>query len=127
MVHTPPQIFDHNVWRQNRNRAAGGYTDAAFLKDLASARLSERLEIVRRDFTDILDLGCHTGQMGAALPARFHTASLAYIQTDTSPGFVARAASVNEFAKASPVMSDELLPVAPASCDAILSSCICTG
>ena len=122
MEQTPPQIFDPTVWRYNRTRAAGGYAESAFLKELASARLAERLEIVRRAFTDILDLGCHTGQMGAALPSRLRSPSLVYIQTDSAPGFVARAAAANDFAKDSPVMTDELLPVQAASCDAVLSS-----
>ena len=72
MIQTPPQIFDRLVWKYNRDRVATGYKKAAFLKELACARLAERLELVRRNFTNILDLGCHGGQMGAALPKRFH-------------------------------------------------------
>ena len=123
MAQTPPQIFNSTIWQQNRDRAARtGFAQAAFLKELACTRLAERLELVKRDFTDILDLGCHSGQMGAALPSRFHQQPLHLTQTDTSALFVQQAASANPFAQASLVMTDELLPVEQASCDAVLSS-----
>ena len=68
MVQKPPQIFNRLAWQHNRDRAAAGYEKTAFLKELACARLAERLELVRRNFSDILDLGCHGGQM--ARPCR---------------------------------------------------------
>ncbi|HCD63657.1 MAG TPA: SAM-dependent methyltransferase, partial [Alphaproteobacteria bacterium] len=123
MAQTPPQIFNSTIWQQNRDRAARtGFAQAAFLKELACTRLAERLELVKRDFTDILDLGCHSGQMGAALPSRFHQQPMHLTQTDASALFVQQAASANPFAQASLVMTDELLPVEQASCDAVLSS-----
>ena len=123
MAQTSPQIFNSTIWQQNRDRAARtGFAQAAFLKELACTRLAERLELVKRDFTDILDLGCHSGQMGAALPSRFHQQPIHLTQTDTSALFVQQAASANPFAQASLVMTDELLPVEQASCDAVLSS-----
>ena len=123
MAQTPPQIFNSTRWRQNRDRAAkSGFAQAAFLKELACTRLAERLDLVKRDFSDILDLGCHSGQMGAALPARFHQHPLRLTQTDASDCFVQQAATANPFAQNSIVMTDELLPVEQASCDAVLSS-----
>ena len=122
MAQTQAQIFNSSAWRENRDRAAhAGFAEAAFLKEMACTRLAERLEIVRRDFEDVLDLGCHGGQMGAALPPRLRTTSLALVQTDPAPAFVRQAEQTNDFAKASRVMTDELLPVEPASCDAVLS------
>lgn len=123
MVQTPPQIFNAARWQQNRDRAARtGFAEAAFLKELACARLAERLELVRRDFTDILDLGCHSGQMGAALPPQFQARDLRFSQADPSAVFVQQAAQANPFAQNSYLMTDELLPVELASCDAVLSS-----
>ena len=120
MVQTPPRIFDRSAWLHNRDRAAAGYEKTAFLKELACARLAERLDLVRRDFTDILDLGCHGGQMSAALPARFHERSVKITQTDPSAAFVQRARVANPSVQKNLVMSDEILPIAPDSCDAVV-------
>ena len=122
MVQTPPRIFDRSAWLHNRDRAATGYEKAAFLKELACARLAERLELVRRDFTHILDLGCHGGQMSPALPARFHEQSVKITQTDPSAAFVQRAKVANPSVQKNLVMSDDILPIAPTSCDAVLSA-----
>ena len=122
MAQTPPNIFDSLAWQYNRDRAAVGFAEASFLKELACERLAERLELVRRNFTDILDLGCHSGQMGRALSARFHEQSLRRIQTDTSPGFVQQAKRATPFVQNSIVLTDVALPTPPASCDAVLSA-----
>ena len=115
-------MFSSTIWQQNRDRAARtGFAQAAFLKELACARLAERLELVKRDFTDILDLGCHSGQMGVALPSRFHQQPLHLTQTDTC-SFCSAGGERHPFAQASLVMTDELLPVEQASCDAVLSN-----
>ena len=95
MTQTPPEIFDHKRWVRQRNKAAAGFSDFAFLKELATDRLIERLQIVRRQFVDILDYGCHSGQMAAALsempapPTGFHL-----IQADHAAEF-ARLAQKN--------------------------------
>lgn len=122
MVQTPPQIFDRFAWQQNRDRAATGYAKTTFLKELACARLAERLQLVRRNFSDILDLGCHGGQMGEALPALFHDQPIKLTQTDPSATFIQQAMAANPSAQNNFVMSDDNLPVAPASYDAVLSA-----
>ena len=122
MVQTLPQIFDRLAWQHNRDRAATRYAKAAFLKELACARLAERLELVKRNFTDILDLGCHGGQMGSALPARFHDQPIKLTQTDPSATFIQQARAANPYAQNNLVMTDDILPVAPASYDAVLSA-----
>ena len=122
MVQTPPKIFNRLAWQHNRNRAANGFAKTAFLKDLACARLAERLELIRRNFRDILDLGSHSGQMVAALPARFHDQSIKLTQTDPSAAFIQLARAANPSVQNNFVMSDDVLPVAPASCDAVLSA-----
>ena len=67
MPEQTPQIFNHQAWIAQRNRAAASFGAFEFLKKLAAERLAERLQIVRRDFIDILDFGCHTGQVSRAL------------------------------------------------------------
>ena len=56
MTQTPPEIFDHKRWVRQRDKAAAGFADFAFLKELATERLIERLQIVRRQFVNILDI-----------------------------------------------------------------------
>ena len=41
MSEQPPKIFNHNRWIEQRNKAAAGFADFAFLKQLATVRLAE--------------------------------------------------------------------------------------
>ena len=60
---TVPILFDQMLIRQHRQRAAPKYSDFAFLKDDAVARLVDRLELMRRDFDLCLDIGAHDGRL----------------------------------------------------------------
>ena len=60
---TVPILFDQMLIRQHRQRAAPKYSDFAFLKDAAVARLADRLELMRRDFDLCLDIGAHDGRL----------------------------------------------------------------
>ncbi len=60
-VTTPPEIFDRARRRARRDRAAPHFADAAFIRDWMIEGIGERLDVVRRDFTDVLDLGCFDG------------------------------------------------------------------
>ena len=60
---TVPILFDQQLIRQHRQRAAPSYADFAFLKDAAAARLADRLELMRRDFDLCLDVGAHDGRL----------------------------------------------------------------
>ena len=60
---TVPILFDQQLIRQHRQRAAPSYADFAFLKDAAAARLADRLELMRRDFDLCLDIGAHDGRL----------------------------------------------------------------
>ena len=125
MIAQRPILFDHVGWRRMRERAATDFANVAFLKELACARLSERLEIVQRNFTDILDYGCHNGEMGQALPTKMksrETSELCLSQCDISPTFVAKAAITNPFASHNFVLEDELLPLISQSYDGIVSA-----
>ena len=56
-------LFDQQLIRQHRQRAACKYSDFAFLKDAAAARLADRLDLIRRDFDLCLDVGAHDGRL----------------------------------------------------------------
>ena len=58
-----PILFDQQLIRQHRQRAAPRYSDFAFLKDAAAARLADRLELMQRDFDLCLDVGAHDGRL----------------------------------------------------------------
>lgn len=58
---TPPEIFDRARRRARRDRAAPRFADASFIRDWMLEGIAERLDAVRRDFTDVLDLGCFDG------------------------------------------------------------------
>ena len=53
-----PEIFSPLARRQRRDRAAAGFDDFRFLYDFMREGIEERLGAVKRDFTDMLDLGC---------------------------------------------------------------------
>lgn len=61
-----PQLIDSVAHRRYRNRAASGFGAVNFLKQAAADRLADRLEIVRRRFPLVLDLGAHHGEMAKA-------------------------------------------------------------
>lgn len=55
---TASDIFDRAARRQRRDRAAqGDYPAHAFLRDVMVEGLLERLDAVKRDFIDLLDIG----------------------------------------------------------------------
>jgi NADH dehydrogenase [ubiquinone] 1 alpha subcomplex assembly factor 5 len=60
-------LFDRRAWCLHRDRAAGGVD---FLHKEAAARLTDRLDLVNRDFAAVLELGAHSGALGRALAGR---------------------------------------------------------
>src|SRR5687767_13785215 len=99
------EIFSRAARRRRRDRAAPGYAGFAFLRGHMLEGLLERLDAVRREFRDVLDLGSFAGDL--AIPG----ARIAHVDA----GF--------GFAKASGgVQGDEdRLPFADASFDLVVS------
>ncbi|QNA83530.1 methyltransferase domain-containing protein [Sphingomonas sp. So64.6b] len=58
---TPPDIFDRNLRRLRRDRAAPDYPAHDFLRAAMLDGIAERLASVTRTFSDTLDLGCFDG------------------------------------------------------------------
>jgi SAM-dependent methyltransferase len=102
-----PAIFDRNARRRHRDRAESRFAEHDFVHAAMLDGLAERLDAVKRDFTDILDLGSWTGGFLAPPGARV---------ARTDPGFA--------FARASGgVQADEdRLPFADASFDCVVSA-----
>lgn len=113
-VPDPLLVFDRQLLRRRRGRAARGWKDHDFLKREVAARVVERLDDVRRTFPLALDLGCHGDEIAGALSERTTVERL--IRADLGFDF-ARAAR-----GPAAVADEEALPFAPASFDLVLSA-----
>ena len=70
---SPAGLFDQRAWRAHRNRAAPGVAAPGavdFLHDEIAERLLDRLDLVNRDFADVLDLGARNGVLAERLARR---------------------------------------------------------
>jgi SAM-dependent methyltransferase len=108
-----PAVFDRATLRWRRTRAARRLGEVDFLIRAAADRLLERLGDVRRTFALALELGCHTGQIGAALQGSARIGHL--IQADLSHGMVLRADGLRL------VADEEALPFGRGCLDLVLS------
>jgi NADH dehydrogenase [ubiquinone] 1 alpha subcomplex assembly factor 5 len=108
-------LFDRRAWRAHRDRAAqlpGGRVD--FLDREVAERLVDRLDLVNRDFTAILDLGARDGTLGRVLAARNNDALV--VSAEPSWRLLRRAPSPRICA------DPELVPFCDASFDLVASS-----
>ncbi len=64
------KVFDRGAVRRHRERASPGFAGHRFLVAEVAERLADRLSDVTREFTAALDLGCHSGELAAALKGR---------------------------------------------------------
>jgi NADH dehydrogenase [ubiquinone] 1 alpha subcomplex assembly factor 5 len=117
MTAEPPgiEIFDRGLVRRRRERAAAGFDAVDFLAREVAERLAERLDGIERRFPLVLDLGCHTGQLGRALVGRGGIETL--ISADLAAGMAARAG------RPALAADEELLPFAHGRLD-LIASCL---
>ena len=119
MTDVPPQLFNMKKLTRNRQRAAADFGSFSFLKDAAVERLEDKLMLVRRSFSDVLDVGCHTGQVAQMLLSCGKlTEENKILQTDISSAFCQIAEAV---APAS-ISHAETLPAEAAQYDAVVSA-----
>jgi len=102
-----PEIFDRAARRLRRDRAAPIYAEHDFLRAAMLDGIAERLDAVKRDFADILDLGCFDG---AFVPPP----NSGVTRIDAGRLFAARAGGIRA--------DEDLLPVEPESFDLIVSA-----
>lgn len=104
---TAPEIFSRTARRRRRDRAMPGYAAHDFLRAAMLDGIAERLDSVKRDFADVLDLGCFDASFAPPPGAR-----------------VARIDAGFAFARAcGGVQGDEdRLPFADASFDLVVSA-----
>ena len=109
-------VFDRAAVRAHRDRAAAGFAGRGdFLVREVGERLVGRLEDVKRRFARVLDLGCHSGQLGPML--RRQAAPDLFIEADLSWAMVARASG-----HARLVADEEWLPIRADSLDLVVST-----
>ncbi len=109
-------VFDRRLVRRHRDRAAATLDAHDFLFREAAERLADRLDDVMRKFPLALDLGCHGGEIAAALRGRGGIETL--VQCDLSAAMARRAAADGRPTLAA---DEELLPFAPESFDLVIS------
>ncbi|MGE4065118.1 MAG: methyltransferase domain-containing protein [Rhodospirillaceae bacterium] len=112
------QVFDRKLVQWRRERAAADFSAADFLIRESAGRLADRLLDVTRTFPLALDLGCHTGALGAFLAGSPKIGSL--IQCDFSPAMARAAGETN--GRPAFCADEEFLPATAQSLDLVLSN-----
>jgi len=108
------KLFDRNALRLNRSRASKAMPAHDFLFADVGHRLLDRLDMVKRTFPRILDLGCHTGHLKKLIRAKHGTEC--FVNCDPSAEMACAAGAPNI------VADEEGLPFADRSLDLVLSS-----
>ncbi len=110
----PQEIFDRRAVKQNRSRVSRYKEGHDFLFEDVSNRLLEKLDIVKRSFPRVLDLGCRHGKIKTILDPRHGQES--FINCDISTAMAKQAGPPQL------VANEELLPLADDCLDLVLSS-----
>ena len=110
-----PKLFDNQQILRNRERAASGFADVDFLKQIAVERLTDRLDLMRRSFGRMLDIGSHGGYVARALSDHGKVGEI--ISADPAPQFVAQAQAFGH----SVPMEVERVPSGAVGYDAVVS------
>lgn len=110
-----PKLFDNQQITHNRERAASGFAKVDFLKQIAVERLEDRLDLMRRSFDRLLDVGSHGGYVAKALAGHEKVGKV--ISADPSQQFVAQGEAYGP----SLMMDVEQLPRQAAGFDAVVS------
>jgi NADH dehydrogenase [ubiquinone] 1 alpha subcomplex assembly factor 5 len=112
---SPAMLFDRRAWRAHRDRAArAGRVD--FLHDEIGERLLDRLDLVGRDFPDVLDLGARVGALAGPLARRPGTRRI--VMAEPASRLLATAPGARVAA------DPELIPFSDASFDLIISNLV---
>lgn len=107
-------VFDRDLLRLRRERAAGNIHEFDFLLKDVAGRLAERLDLIRRAFPLVLDLGAHHGVLADILKRREGTEKVFSSDLSFSMAEKISAAAV--------VADEEFLPFARGSLDAVISN-----
>ncbi|MCF8473512.1 MAG: methyltransferase domain-containing protein [Emcibacter sp.] len=106
----PINIFDRKQLHRNRDRAAKNLHSHDFLLQEVAERLHDKYLDIKRDFQNILDLGCHRGALATLLSDKF------VIQQDLSRKYLDQIKGIRVQA------DEEALPYRSQSLDLIVSN-----
>jgi len=110
----PSHIFDRRRLRRNRDRAAAHFARHDFLLQEVAGRLHEKYLEINRDFQNIVDLGCHGGELARLLQDK------TVIGQDLSRQLLNASSGPNSGPKVQ--ADEEYLPYLPQSLDLVLSN-----
>lgn len=116
-----PFDLDRRRLRQALERAASGYDEATFLHREVGNRLLTRLNLIKHQPETIVDVGCATGAITAALMKKYRKAQV--IGLDLAPALVKKACKRAPWLRTlhGAVAEPEALPLPSASCDLVFS------
>lgn len=106
-------VFDRDIVRRRRDRAAARLDAHDFLLREVGERLLDRLDDIRRTFPLALDLGCHSGQLSRLIGRRGGIETLIHCDLSAAMAACAPAPAV--------VADEEFLPFGNGAFDAVLS------
>jgi len=110
-------VFDRQLVRQHRTRAARNLDDADFLFMEGAERLFDRMMDIKRTFDVGLDLGCHGGEMAKVMAESDRIGQ--FFQSDISPEMAKRSAST---VHKSLCADEEALPIGLGTLDIVTSN-----
>jgi SAM-dependent methyltransferase len=110
---TELEIFDRRLLARRRDRAAAHANECDFLLQRVADDVVERLDVVRRQFPVVLNLGAHHGLLGRRIRGMPGVSMV--IDADLSPRLVAQCPRPRL------VADEEFLPFREASLDLVLS------
>ncbi|WP_430474573.1 methyltransferase domain-containing protein [Thalassospira lucentensis] len=117
----PITVFDRQILKLRRDRAATRAQDFNFLFAETAERLADRLDDTTRSFPIAVDLGCHSGELGQIIGKRGEIEQL--YQADISQRYAMAAQANNASNTNGTIVADEeFLPFAEGSLDLILSN-----
>ena len=109
-------VFDRDLVRHRRDRAAARLGDFDFLFMEGAERLCDRLLDIDRDFPLGVDLGCHGGEIVRCLTPSHRVGTL--VQADLSPSMASLARA--NTGRPAVAADEEFLPFADASLDVLI-------
>ena len=119
MSHSSYHIFDRKKVQKHRHRSAKQFSGCQFLKKFAGTLMLEKLQDVNKEFSTLLDLGCHTGEFAKIVQKNYHKAEI--ICCDISEAMISMVP--RHASRMVMVVDEECLPFAPDSFE-VVASCL---
>ncbi|MGB6924709.1 MAG: SAM-dependent methyltransferase, partial [Methyloceanibacter sp.] len=80
-MHDEAELFDRVLLRRRRSRFASELSQHEFLLSRVATEITERIEVILRDFPLALDLGAYDGVLGRAVGALPSVGAMIYAES----------------------------------------------